>query len=403
MTASALAPDEVPYFDIADPTFSVRSEPVRAAREGGWYARTNYGLAVLRHAEVTELLKDRRLVQGSARWPERNGVHGGPFADWWSKTLLNLEGADHTRIRRLLTPAFSPKLIQRLTPSFQELAHELVDEFAERGSCEFIGEFAEPFAAQVLTIMLGMPRSEWRALARWSGDLGAALAVTIRRDIDRVHGALEGLYGHADALIADRRRNPGDDFVSRLVAAQTEQDRLTEAELRNAIVLLIFGGMDTTRNQLGLALHTFTQHSDQWRLLARRPELGKPTVEEVMRVNPTTTWITREAAEDLEFRGLRIARGTTVHLFAEAAGTDPAAVPDPGFDITAERGGHFAFGGGVHYCLGHAVARADMAIALPVLAARLHSPKLAGEPLAMPISGNTGFVRLPLAFSALKR
>lgn len=148
------------YLDIADPAFSVQSDQVRAARAASWYARTNYELAVLRHDEMSALLKDRRLAQGSARWPERNGVTDGPFARWWARMLLNLEGPDHDRIRRLLKPAFNPKLVERLTPRFRELADELVDGFAHTGRCEFIADFAEPFAARVLTTMLGILESE---------------------------------------------------------------------------------------------------------------------------------------------------------------------------------------------------------------------------------------------------
>jgi cytochrome P450 len=248
--------------------------------------------------------------------------------------------------------------------------------------------------------MLGIPESEWRTLSAWSSDLGLALGVRIREDIDKVHAGLEGLQGYADDLIRDRLAAPGDDFVSRLVRAHSDDDRLSEAELRNAIVLLIFGGMDTTRNQLGLALHTFLQYPDQWELLAGRPDLGRAAVEEVMRVNPTTTWITREAAEDLEFQGVHIPAGTTVHLFSESAGTDPQAVPGPAFDITAKRPPHFAFGGGIHHCIGHFVARSDMSVALPLLARRLRDPRIDGEAHALPMSGNTGFVALPIAFTA---
>lgn len=394
--SSAPAAD-VPYFDIADPAFSVQSDEVRTAREEGWYARTNYGLAVLRYEDVSALLKDRRLAQGSARWPERNGVTGGAFARWWSRTLLNLEGTDHDRIRRLLRPAFTPKLIERLTPRFRALADELVDGFAGSGRCEFIADFAEPFAARVLTIMLGIADSEWRTLSAWSGDLGLALAVTIRKDIDRVHAALDGLYGYADDLIRDRTAAPGDDVVSRLVRARRD-DGMSDAELRNAIVLLIFGGMDTTRNQLGLALHTFLRHPEQWALLARHPELGRAAVEEVMRVNPTTTWVTRETVEDIELHGLRIAAGTTLHLFTESAGTDPRAVAPPGFDITVKRLPHVAFGGGSHHCIGHSVARTDLGVALPLLARRLREPRRDGDARPLPLSGNTGFVSLPISF-----
>ena len=171
-------------------------------------------------------------------------------------------------------------------------------------------------------------------------------------------------------------------------------------------MLLIFGGFDTTRNQLGLAMQAFLDHPGQWRLLAERPELGPAAVEEVMRIRPTTTWVTREAAADFTFDGLAIRAGTTIHLFCESAGTDPGGAGDAGsgaamagFDITAgERRPHFGFGGGIHYCLGHYVARIDMYEALTVLARRLRGPRPGGEAIWLPDSGNTGPVRLPVVF-----
>jgi cytochrome P450 len=387
-----------PYLDISDPSFSVRSAAVREARERGWYAHTNYGLAVLRYDEVKRLLKDPRLRQGSAAWPAHNGVEAGPFVDWWSKALLNLEGTDHTRLRRLLTPAFEPRLIRGLAPSFGGLAEELIDAFATRGRCEFMSEFAEPYAARAIAIVLGLPEREWCRIAAWSSDLGLALSVAIRSELERIEAALEGLYGYADELIADRRHKPGDDFVSRLVEAQHEQDRLSQDELRVSVVLLIFGGMDTTRNQLGLALETFLEHPEQWRLLGERPELGAAATEEVMRINPTVTWVTREACEDFELEGLAIAAGTTLHLLTESAGTDPLRYGEAGFEITAERARHFGFGAGVHRCIGHMVARTDISEALPRLARRLRAPRLDGEPRSLPRSGNTGPTELPIAF-----
>src|SRR5690606_11463973 len=117
--------------------------------------------------EVSRLLKDRRLRQGSWAWPAHHGVDG-PFADWWTRALLNLEGADHARLRRLLNPAFSPRLIAGIVPRFQALGHELVDAFIDRGRCEFMSEFAEPYAARVIAIMLGIPEQEWKTIATWS-------------------------------------------------------------------------------------------------------------------------------------------------------------------------------------------------------------------------------------------
>ncbi|AXI80371.1 cytochrome P450 [Peterkaempfera bronchialis] len=397
MTVTAL--DAVPYFDIADPDFSIKSAAVHDARERSWYARTNYGLAVLRYEEVSRLLKHPKLRQGSAAWPAHHGVTEGPFADWWASWVLNKEGEEHHRLRRLMNPAFSPKLIGGLVPRFQALATELIDSFREPDRCEFVSEFAEPYAARVIALMLGMPESEWPVIARESATIGLAMGVTIREDLPKIEAALANLYAYADELIADRRRAERDDFVSALVRAHRDSDSLSDAELRDGLVLLIFGGFDTTRNQLGLAMQTFTRHPDQWRLLAERPELGGAAVEEVMRVNPTVTWVTREAREDFSYQGLDIAAGTTVHLFSESAGTDPRVFGTDTFDLTAERRPHFGFGGGAHHCLGHFVARSDMSEALPLLARRLRDPRIEDGATWLPDSGNTGPVRLPLAFT----
>jgi cytochrome P450 len=393
------AVDAAPYFDVTDPHFSIKSDAVHEARERSWYARTNYGLAVLRYDEVSRLLKHPKLRQGSAAWPAHHGITEGPFADWWASWVLNKEGEEHHRLRRLMNPAFSPKLIGGLVPRFQALAGELIDGFREPGRCEFVSEFAEPYAARVIAIMLGIPESEWPVIARESATIGLAMGVTIRQDLPKIEAALANLYAYADELIADRRRSERDDFVSALVRAHRDSDSLSDTELRDGLLLLIFGGFDTTRNQLGLAMQTFMRHPDQWRLLAERPELGGKAVEEVMRVNPTVTWVTREAREDFTFQDLRIAAGTTVHLFSESAGTDPRVFGDPSFDITAERKPHFGFGGGAHHCLGHFVARSDMSEALPLLARRLRDPRPAGGDAWLPDSGNTGPIRLPLTFT----
>ncbi|MHA7179373.1 cytochrome P450 [Arthrobacter sp. MDB2-24] len=389
---------EAPYFNISDPAFAMHSEAVRNARERSWYAKTNYGIAVLQYEDVSKLLKSPKLRQGSARWPEHNGVHSGIFYDWWTKNLLVLEGEDHHRIRRLLNPAFSPKMISSLVPRFQALANELVDAFIDKGHCEFVQDFAEPYATRVLTILLGIDENEWPKIAQLASTIGLALGVTLKQDLWKVEAAVEELYAYAEDLIKDRHQNPGDDFVSKLVLANRDGDRLSDPELRNALVLLIFGGMDTTRNQLGLAMQSFMHHPDQWELLAQRPELGGKAVEEVMRINPTVTWVTREAVEDFEHKGLTIEAGTTVHLFTQVAGTDPRAFPEPQMDLLGEHAAHYGFGGGVHHCLGHFVARADMSEALPLLAARMANPRIAGDDEWMPDSGNTGPVRLPITF-----
>jgi cytochrome P450 len=262
---------------------------VRQAREAGWYARTSYGLAVLRYDQVSRLIRHPDLRQGSRLWPAHHGITSGPFAYWWASWVLNMEGEEHHRLRRLLNPAFSRRLVEPLRPRFGALAAELVDGFAEPGRCEFMAEFAEPYAARVIAILLGIPEEEWPTIAAESAAVGLAMGVRIRDHLPRIEAALARLYDYADALIADRQRSPRDDFVTCLVQAQAvdpgrrgEAGRawmggeagLTAAELRDSLVLLIFGGFDTTRNQLGLAMQAFLDHPGQWRLLAERPRAG---------------------------------------------------------------------------------------------------------------------------------
>ena len=387
------------WFDLADPDFDVTGERVHRAREHDWYVPTNFGIAVLRYAEVSALLKDRRFIQGNARWPEQNGIHSGLFSGWWKQTLLSLEGQDHARLRRLLNPAFKQSVITAMGPRFTALADALIDEFAQQGRVEFVGQFAEPYAARILCLLLGLPQDEWHQVAQWADDLGKSFGVRIAEDLPRIEAALQGLFGYCEAVIADRSAHPRDDLVSTLVQAQRDEARLSHDELATALVFLAFAGMETTRNQLGLALQTLLAHPDQWALLAERPELGRAAVEEVMRVNPTVTWVTREAVVDLTFNGLEIPKGAIVQLLSHSAGTDPAAMPDPRFDITAERVPQLGFGGGLHHCLGHWVARTDMAIALPRLARRMPRARPEGAGEWLPVSGNTGPIRFPIVFT----
>src|SRR5690554_6543436 len=393
--------EQAPYLDVTDPGFSISSKEVEEAREKSWYARIPYGIAVLRYNDVNALVRDRRLRQGSYAWPAHNNAHGS-FSDWWMRMLLSKEGADHSRLRRLANPAFAPKLVKKMTPDFHQIADELIEEFIDNGECDFVAQFSEPYATQVICLLLGLPRSEWKNLADLASEMGLALGVTFKRDEARINAATDKLFAYAKQVVENiKREGLGDDFLSSLVRANQEvSEALSDQELFDMIVLAIFGGIVTTRNQLAIAMDTFIQHPEQWKLLAEQPELAREAVEEVMRVRPTVTWVTREALEDFTYQGLEIKQGTTVHLFSQSAGTDPRAFDKPEFDITAKRCPHFGFGAGAHHCIGHFIARGDMTVALSKLPQRLLAPEYAGTPEWLPDSGNTGPLRLPIRFQA---
>ncbi|MBF9033479.1 cytochrome P450 [Rhodobacterales bacterium HKCCE2091] len=396
----SLALDDAPYLDVANPDFSLRSAPVRKARDESWFARTPYGLAVLRHKEMGELLTHKSLIQGSQNWPELNGVTSGVFHDWWNRSILVTEGEDHWRLRRLVNPAFSPKVVKALMPDFERIANDLADGFVGSGECDFMAEFADPYAARVLCLLLGLPESEAPFILRTSATMGLALGVNFPKVADRVEAATVELGDYIAGVLAERQANPGEDILSIMVQASEGGDRLTGDELHNLAMMLAFAGVDTTRNQLGLGLSMFMDHPDQWEALAADPSLDMAAATEVMRMRPTITWVTREAIETFDFRDVTIPKGTVLHLYSESAGTDPAAMGDAPFDITAKRARNYGFGGGIHHCLGNLVARNDMAVAYRVLSARMKAPRVAGEATWLADSGNTGPISLPIAFEA---
>jgi cytochrome P450 len=167
----------------------------------------------------------------------------------------------------------------------REIVHELVDRFVDHGECEFMAEFADHYPPRVMFEMLGLPEDEHAQFLEWSKDLTLVLGLTVAQDLERIETSLLALYECVDRHCADRRRQPGEDILSALVAAEQDGDRLRRQELRSMVVVI--AGQDSTRNQLGLALHTFTQYPEQWALLAERPELAERAVEEVMRVDST--------------------------------------------------------------------------------------------------------------------
>jgi cytochrome P450 len=162
--------------------------------------------------------------------------------------LLSREGADHSRLRRLANPAFAPKLVRKLTPVFQEMANEIIDGFSKKGTCEFVADFSEPYATQVICALLGLPRSEWRGLAQLAVDMGLALGVTFKQDEEKINAATDKLFGYAAMAVEALKKNGlGDDFLSLLVKANEEDKAaLSDQELYDMIVLAIFGGIDTT-------------------------------------------------------------------------------------------------------------------------------------------------------------
>ncbi|MEM8751332.1 MAG: cytochrome P450 [Pseudomonadota bacterium] len=386
----------LPYLDLADPTFSTRSPAVAAARAESWCARTPYGLAVLRWREAGALLRDRRLRQGSHGWPAKVGLEG-PFAEFWMRSVIAKEGRDHRSLRDVIVPALSPDFVAAKTPTFEAIAEDLCDAMEAAGPCEFQETFAAPFAGRAVAAILGLTGDGWAEMAADAQSLGLAMGVDAPRWRDRIDAAYLRLDALGRRLIADARAGRGEDgLVARMTRRFDDAGGAPDLALRDLAVMAVFGGVDTTASQLGLALALFFERPDQWRAMREDPALADRAVEEAIAARPTTTWVTREAVEDFEFEGVDVKAGETIHVLVHATGRDPAANEGPAFDLFAPRKKHFGFGGGAHHCVGHLVARADIAAAFRALARRFERIEPDGPAEFRPDSGNTGAWWLPV-------
>jgi cytochrome P450 len=367
--------------NILDPSFRVHSPETTEAARRCWYAETPLGIAVLRYEDCVAMLKDRRLRQVGRDHFLAQGVTSGPVFEMWWRFVLNMEGPDHDRLRRLFSPAFSTAAIKRLRPRMREIVHGLVDRFAADGTCEFMSAFADHYPSQVMAELIGLPEENHEQFVAWGKAIANVNSYEVAQKHAEIEAALAELYEVVDRIADERRREPRQDLLTALVHGSDGGDRLEPDELRANVAGLILAGQDSTRGQLGLALEIFARHPEQWARIAAEPELAEAATEEVMRANGVVPIIWRVATEDLEYRGTPIAAGTRLWLLVGAAHQEPGVFGDTRFNIQADRAPQLSFGLGYHFCLGAHLSRAELQEALPILAQRLPGLSLAGEPV----------------------
>lgn len=393
--------DEAPFLDFLSPEFQADPRPVIAAlRAQSCLARTAIGALVIERAKVEALLADPRLDSSLLPIVRLQGLSDGPVYDLLARALLSVDGEDHTRLRKLVSRAFTPRSVERLRPSMRALTSELADRFAATGRCEFMADFADHYPIQMICELLGVPREDHARFGGWANGLTWVLSFEIPQRMGEITAAFEGLTGYLESFIEERRRAPQDDLVTRLIEAEDGGDRLSPLELRSMIGALLFAGYDTTRNQLGIAMALFCEFPDQWRLLGDRPELAAAAVDEVLRFQGTVAVAPRITREPVVVGDYLVPAGTMLTLSTAAANHDPAAYDHPErFDVAVDREPPLTFGGGAHYCLGANLARAEMQEALALLAPRLRDLRVDGPVGWRPRTGIFGPTVLPLRFA----
>ncbi|WP_034271178.1 cytochrome P450 [Actinospica robiniae] len=351
--------------------------PLAPTRKGNW--------VTVSHRICSAVLRDRRF-----------GVVRDPYLDM---SFLGMNPPDHTRLRRLAQPAFSPKTLPAYQTRIERTVEGLLDRAASApGTFDLVSGFAAPLPITVITDLLGIPDADSGQFAAYGAAVGSALdGIRSLRQARRVQAAAEKLGVVFDRLIDLRRREPGDDLTSRLVAAEGGQ--VHADELRPLINLLLIAGFETTVNLIGSCVLNLLRHPDQWQALCAEPErLAPQAVEETLRYDPPVQATSRIALEDLELEGTPVHLGQSVVTMIGAAGRDPEVYERPEvFDIErVPEVDHLAFSGGIHYCVGQPLARMEAVIALRLLATRMPSLRVAGRPRLRPATAIRGPLYLPV-------
>lgn len=293
-----------------------------------------------------------------------------------SENLLAKDGEDHRRLRRLVTKAFTPRIVEQLRPRIQEIADDLIDRVEERGSMELVDDFAFPLPITVIAELLGIPVEDRQRFREWSSNVVMPALTPEDRELARRRS--DEFIEYLDDLFAQRRARPTDDLVSALVRAEDGGDTLSANELSSMVVLLIVAGHETTVSLLTAAVHTLLTHPEQLAALRADGSVMASAVEELLRFDsPVERTITRWVAADTELGGQTLRRGDLVIAVVGSANRDSRQFPNADtLDLTRADNKHVGFGRGAHYCLGAPLARLETEIALETLLRRLPGLRL---------------------------
>ncbi|MET8407906.1 cytochrome P450 [Streptomyces sp. NPDC005195] len=383
-------------FDPWDPAFVADPYPayaeLRARGRVHYYEPTDQWL-VPHHADVSALLRDRRLGRTyqhrfthedfgrTAPPPEHE-----PFHVLNDHGMLDLEPPDHTRIRRLVSKAFTPRTVERLGPYVRRLAAELVAGLVAAGGGDLLTDVAEPLPVAVIAEMLGIPESDRAPLRPWSADICGMYELNPSRETAaRAVRASVEFTEYLRELIEARRKEPGDDLISGLIAAHDEGDRLTEQEMISTCVLLLNAGHEATVNATVNGWWTLFRHPGRLAELRADRSLVPTAVEELMRYDTPLQMFERWVLDDIEIDGTTIPRGAEIALLFGSANHDPAVFTRPGeLDLSRTDNPHISFSAGIHYCIGAPLARIELAASLGALLEQAPTLRLAEEPERKP-------------------
>ncbi|MGH2812580.1 MAG: cytochrome P450 [Actinomycetota bacterium] len=385
----ALQPSEM-LFNPFDPEFRIDPVPTyrRLLDEAPRLPLAlGTGCVLSKHADCMAVLEHPGTSHDFRNSETFRALQGGDymFTEEFERrrSFLFMDPPDHTRLRGLVSKAFSRRRLEALRPRVNELVDELIDRVFDAGEMELIEDFAYPLPVTVISEMLGVPPADHAVFGDWSRELARSLdpePMIAPEVVERRNRAADAFREYFTKLIEQRRRDPKEDLLSALIAAEEAGEKLTLDELLSTLILLLIAGHETTVNLLGNGVLALLRNRDQFEALKQNPSLSKGMVEETLRYDPPVLFTGRVVMEDVHLDGLTLEKGWQTLLLLGAANRDPEVFDDPNrFDIDRKPNPHLAFGMGIHFCLGAPLARLEGEIGFASIARRLPDLELATE------------------------
>jgi len=353
-----------------------------------------------RYADVLAVYKDAATFSSDKRAEFRPKYGDSLLYEHHTTSLVFNDPPLHTRVRRLILGALTPRAIEAMEPGLVSLVDRLLDAMAARGSVDLIEDFASAIPVEIIGNLLAVPVDERAPLRAWSLAILGALEPALSADEQaRGNAAVREFLDYLERLVAQRRAQPGDperDVLTRLIQGERDGERLAHHELLHQCVFLLNAGHETTTNLIGNALHAFSQWPEQRAQLLAQPPLIRSAVEECLRFDSSNQLGNRITTCETEVGSAKLPPGTPVTLCIGAANRDPSQFPDPDrFDIARSPNRHLAFGSGPHQCAGMHLARLEGAVAIGRFLARFPRYRIEGEPQRARRARFRGFLRLP--------
>lgn len=359
-----------------------------------WSAENEYWI-LTRYADIVSLIQDDRLSSDrigahAARMPAEAKQHFGPFFGAVSSWMLMIDPPDHTRLRALVSKAFTPAVVENMRARVLKLVDEMLSQVRPSGRMDLMDDLANPLPAIVIAELLGVPGTDQPAFKEWSDDiamgLGAIDSARTKEEsfamYDLAQRSYLALASYFREKVAELRATPQNNLLSALIQAEEQGDRLTEHELFANCVLLMIAGHETTTNLIGNGMLALLRNADQMRALQREPDTIVVAVEELLRYDSPVQKMARIAKRDFEVLGKQIKQGQLLCFSFAAGNRDPEQFPDPAkLDLARRPNRHLAFGHGLHYCVGAALARLEGQIAISRILDQLPGMKMGTEEL----------------------